>query len=184
MNGLAEHKAVAIDSVNFCMTYRSLGVAEINHQNLLGSLRHNVGSNLPIQCRSTIHSQLHAKKSHLFCDMKRAGIEIFPALSHTSDDDCLVKDWIHYFGNKINIHELIVITCDHDIIEEALCFTEFARKHGKTLQVYIVATATRDQYGDSSICEQTLSAIEKCTCAHFVELKGLVKTFARSGRYH
>lgn len=183
MNTSIASKAVAIDGVNFYRAYLSLGVIEINYGKFFGFLKHKIGSVLPIiACKATINPDLC--NHQLFKDMKKAGIEPVGVCSSTGKDDDMVKRWLNQFASQSNITEIIVASCDHDIIEEAIWLAEFAGERGRIVQMYTIGTEAKCSEGSCQIGKKTLASIKNCACAHFVELKEVVGKFTYRGNIH
>jgi hypothetical protein len=175
-------KAVAIDGVNFLTTHRGLGVREINYKHFMHVMAHGVGTAIPLQCHATINPGLCHPHRRLYCDMKGAGILPSPAKSHGSFDDALVKTWLHQFCSRAEMKEMVLVTCDHDLIEEALWLLTWHVKHfHQQLDLYVIATAMTCRGDYCPTRGSVIKEIQRTPHAHFVEMSAIVHQSAMTG---
>lgn len=166
----------AIDGVNFFMTHRSMGFREINYVQLMNRFRSCTGTSLPSECRATINPDLCHPNKQLYCDMKKAGILPSPAKSYGSSDDALVKQWLNESCSCKITQEVILVTCDHDIIEEALWLVTWHTKHFQhSIKLFVVATAKTCRDGRCPTKNRTIDEINAHPHAQFVEVSTLIE---------
>ncbi len=168
-------RRIVIDGVNFHRTHKDLGVERVNYVQLLKALVSCTGTKLPTASRATINPELCDPRRRLYCDMKNAGILPLPAKSLGSFDDALVKKLLHESCSCSDTGEVVLVSCDHDIIEEALWLTTWhARRFNKFLKLFVVATARLCRNGSCPTSTRVIKLIEKHDSAQFVEIAGLI----------
>lgn len=178
-------KAAAIDSQNFWGCYRDQGFDEIDHGRLMGYLKRKVGTVPSISsCVSTLRPEFCCSAHRVFTDMRRAGITPIPASQDNNQDDLVVKQQVTGFIQAPQISEVILISCDHDIVAQALATLVLWTKKGKTCHLFVIGTTAPGRSGRPRTGAATLSEIRSCADAEFVDMQPFLPLIARKFGKH
>ena len=168
-------KGVAIDGAALWNMQRMLGIAELNYRSFVGCLK-KIGNNVPFvqRPRSSIHPKLCKTGVRLYDDMRRAGILPRAATSCNEDDDRLVIKWGSRYICKNNVSDIVLVTCDAEIIDTLLELLEYRQARDKDCpNVHVLGTCLPDTDGACPFCMDLLAELRKNPATTFHDLESI-----------
>jgi hypothetical protein len=164
-------KAAVIDGANWGRIHKAVGAEEVNHAGFIGVIQHRIGADLPFFERpmTTIHPEFHRKGCPLYDDIRHAGFQTIPVTSCDKADDAVVQEALNRLSCHFEVRELVLVSCDRDIIEELLWLAELREQRGNPLRVSVMATCFSGVGGRCMTCEEILRKVEANPHAQFYE---------------
>lgn len=185
--GRVLRKALAIDGPALSKMLGANGASKTNFKGLVHVGAKLVGFDLPFaeQPRCTIHPDRAKKGNGLYDDMRRAGILPRPVESCCEADDQRVKVWLHRYSSWHHVADIVLVTCDSDIIAELLWLVELRRERtGVAFRIDVIGTCTLGRNGRCSMGRKILREIKAFPHAHFHEVRNFLPHIAHSRARH